>query len=164
MTIDGGQSTDHFSTNGPSCPSVGWVRDLSRSYFLPRIFIHRLHPSTGHRFTHESLIPPYFGAAWDSLDIEFGFFLKVSSMALGDNFLDVFNPNTIVYEINISHITFIQNKHVKLNETCLDTQGHFKAHLSNIMNVLGRLTSKLHETQHTAYTCYNNSFKDLKTS
>ena len=40
-------------------------------------------------------------------------------------------------------MNFMYKEHVKLNETCLDTQGHFKAHLSNIMDVLGRLTSKL---------------------
>ena len=43
-------------------------------------------------------------------------------------------------------MNFTQNEHVKLNETCLDTQGHFEEHLSNIMNVLGNLTSKLYET------------------
>ena len=61
-------------------------------------------------------------------------------------------------------MNFTQNKHVKLNETCLDTQGHFKAHLSNVMNVLGYLTSKLHENCHTTYIHHINSFKDLMTS
>ena len=36
--------------------------------------------------------------------------------------------------------------------------------LSNIMDVLGRLTFKLNETLHTAYIHYNNPFKDLRTS
>ena len=44
------------------------------------------------------------------------------------------------------NMSFIQNKHVKLDETCIDKQGHFKACLSNIMYILGRLTSKLHKT------------------
>ena len=44
-------------------------------------------------------------------------------MVLGDDFPDVSNPNTIVYKFNTSHMTFIQNKHVKLDETHLDVQG-----------------------------------------
>ena len=40
----------------------------------------------------------------------------------------------------------ILNEHVKLNTTCQDTQGYFKANLSNDKDVLGSLTSKLHET------------------
>ena len=91
-------------------------------------------------------------------------FLKDAWMVLGDNFLEVSNSNMIFNEFNISAINLIQNEQVKLDEICLDTQGHFKAHLSNFMDVLGHLTSKLHETRNTDYTCYNNSFKDLKTS
>ena len=51
-----------------------------------------------------------------------------------------------VYEFKNYQINFILNKHVKLDETYIDTQGHFKANLSNIMDVLGLLTSKLYET------------------
>ena len=43
-------------------------------------------------------------------------------------------------------MSFVENKHVKLYETCLDKLGHFKTRLSNVMDVLERLTSKLHET------------------
>ncbi len=43
-------------------------------------------------------------------------------------------------------MNFIQNKQAKLDETWLDTQFHFKAHISKIMDVLGHLTPKLHET------------------
>ena len=43
-------------------------------------------------------------------------------------------------------MSFIHNKHVKLDETCIDTQGHIKANLLNVMDVLGRLTSKVYET------------------
>ena len=42
-------------------------------------------------------------------------------------------------------MSFIQNKHVKLDETYIYTQGHFKENFSNAMDILGRLTSKLHE-------------------
>ena len=64
-------------------------------------------------------------------------------LVLGDVCRYFSNPNMIVYEFRTSHMDFIQNKHVKHDETCIDTQGHFKAHLSNVMDVLGRLTSKL---------------------
>ena len=116
------------------------------------------------RHSHDwplTALPP--GSAWDSLHTDFGSFLKDPLVVLGDNFPDDSNPNIIFYKFNTSHMNFIQNEHVKLDETCLDTQGLFKENLSNIMDVLGRLTSKLHETQHTAYICYNNSFKYLTT-
>ena len=63
-------------------------------------------------------------------------FLKDPWMVLGYNFPDISKPNTIFYEFNTTHINFIKSEHVKLNVTCLDTQGHFKAHLSNVMDVL----------------------------
>ena len=58
-------------------------------------------------------------------------------------------------------MNFIQIEHVKLDETCQDTQGRVKANLSNVMDVVGRLTSKLDEAQHTTYKHYNNSNKVL---
>ena len=73
-------------------------------------------------------------------------FLKDRWMVLGDVFLEFSNPNMFLYEFRTYHINFIQNKHVKLDETCIETQGRFKANLSNVMDVLGCLTSKLHET------------------
>ena len=84
-------------------------------------------------------------------------------MVFLDNFPDISIPYAIIYESNTSHIILIQNKQIKLDETHLDRQGNFTTHLSNVMDVLGRLTSILHETRHTIYTCYINSFKDLKT-
>ena len=80
-------------------------------------------------------MPPSFGAAWDSLDIEFGSFLKDPWMVLGVVCPDVSNPNMLVYEFRTTHMNFIQNKHVKLEETYIDTQGRFKANLSNVMDV-----------------------------
>ena len=56
-------------------------------------------------------------------------------MVLGDVFLDVLNPNMLVYKFRASNIYFIQNKNVKLDETHVDTQGHFKVNLSNIMDI-----------------------------
>ena len=60
-------------------------------------------------------------------------------------------------------MNFIKNKHVELDETRLDVQGRLKAHLSNALDVLGRLTSKLHETLTNAYKFYIKSIKNLKT-
>ena len=64
-------------------------------------------------------------------------------MVLGDVFPDVSNPKMIIYEFRTCHVNFTQNEHIILDETCLYIQGHFKTNLSN---VLGRLTFKLHET------------------
>ena len=60
--------------------------------------------------------------------------------------MEVSNPNMFYYEFRTYHKSFIQKEHVKLDETYIDSQGHFKANLSNVMGVLGRLTSKIHET------------------
>lgn len=55
---------------------------------------------------------------------------------------------------------FNQNDHVKLDKTYIDTQGCFKENLTNVIDILERLTSKLHKTLHTFYIHYNNSFMD----
>ena len=47
----------------------------------------------------------------------------------------------------LSYMNFIQKEHVKIDETCLDTQGRFKGTLRTSC-VLGCLTSKLHENLH----------------
>ena len=75
-----------------------------------------------------------------------GSFLKDPWLVLGDVFPDVFNPNMIVCEFISSHMNFLHNELVKPDKTCIDTQGCFKLTLSNVMDILGRLTSKLHET------------------
>ena len=67
-------------------------------------------------------------------------------IVLGDVFPEVSNSKMLVYEFRTYHMNFIQNEHVKLNEIYQDTQGHFKENLSNVVDVLGRVTSKLHET------------------
>ena len=66
-------------------------------------------------------------------------------MVLGDVFLDFSRPNMFVYKFRTSHINFIENEHIKLDETCKDTHGHLKANLLNVMDVLRRLTCKLFE-------------------
>ena len=43
-------------------------------------------------------------------------------------------------------MSFVKNEHVKLNKTYIDTQGSPKESLSNVMDVFGRLPSKLYET------------------
>ena len=67
-------------------------------------------------------------------------------MVLGDVFPKVSNPNMPRHEFRTSHMNFIKNKQVKLDETFVETEGSFKAELSNVMDVLGRLTSKLQES------------------
>ena len=109
-------------------------------------------------------MPPSFGSAWDSLDSMFGCFLKDPWLVLWNVFPEFSNANTTVYKFITYHMNFVKNEHVKLNETCLDTQGRFKPHFLNIMDILGLLTSKLNETQHTSYICNNKSSKELITS
>ena len=72
-------------------------------------------------------------------------------MVPGDNFPDVSNPNMIFYKFETFHMNFIQNEHIKLADSRLNVNGRLKAYLSNALDVLGHLTSKLHETLKTAY-------------
>ena len=118
----------------------------------------------GRRLTHWASTASVVRAILGSVDIKFGSFLKDPLLVLGDVFPDVSRTNMTLYEFNTSHMNFDPKQTRKLDETCLDIQGRSKAHLSNIMDVLGRLTSKLHKTRHTGYICYKNSLKDLKTS
>ena len=71
-----------------------------------------------------------------SLVHELGSFLKEPLMVLGDVFSDDSKPSMFVYDFRTSHMNFIQNEHVKLDKTCIDTQGHFKANLLNVIKVL----------------------------
>ena len=50
-------------------------------------------------------------------------------MVLRDFSLDVSNTDMFLYEFKNSHINFIKKEHVKLDETCQDTQGHQGKHL-----------------------------------
>ena len=50
-----------------------------------------------------------------------GSFLKDPWIVLGDVPLDISKPNMTVYKFSTSHINFIQNELVKLDETCIDT-------------------------------------------
>ena len=139
-------STGRQSIYGPCCPpSIGSDRGKCKLGFLLYGYNNTHHlrcvdQATGRR------LPSVGGLPLGSFGHQHRSFLKEPCLVLGDVFPDVFNPNMIVYDFNTSQMNFIRNEHVKLDETCLDTQGNFKAHLSNIMYVLGRLTSKLHET------------------
>ena len=48
---------------------------------------------------------------------------------------DVSNTNILSYEFRTYNVSFIKNEHLKLDETCIDTQGYFKANLLNVMDV-----------------------------
>ena len=102
---------------------------------------HRRGVTTSHQLS------PSFGAFLDSRGTTFGSFLNDPQMVLGDVIPDILNPNMILHYFRTTHMNFTQNEHVKLDETCLDTQGHFKATLLNIMDVLGCFTSKLQKLE-----------------
>ena len=72
-----------------------------------------------------------------------GSFLKDPWIVLGDTCPDFSHKNMILYVFITSYMIFIQNEHVKLNETYLDTQGHFKEELSNVTDVLWGLPPNL---------------------
>lgn len=102
---------------------------------------------------------PSVALSWAVLAPTFGSLLKDPWIVLRDVFADLSNPNMTIYEFRTSNNNFIQNEQAKLDETCLNTEGYVKETLSNIIDVLGRLNSKLHENRYTDYIHHNNSFK-----
>ena len=66
---------------------------------------------------------PSVGTALGSFGHQHGSFLKDPWMVLGDIFLEVSNPNMFLYEFKTSHINFIQNEQIILEETCYDIRG-----------------------------------------
>ena len=100
------------------------------------------------------------GLSWQSWLQGKGLSSRTLGLSLG-NIARSF-PTRIGSYTSLGPLTWISiKKYVKLNETFQDTQGHFKGNLSNVKDVLKRLTSKLHETWRAAYKKYNNSYKDL---
>ena len=87
-------------------------------------------------------------------------FLKDPLLVLGD----VSNPHMIFYELRTSQTIFIQNELVKVEENRPDVQGWLKAYLSNALDVLFCLTSKLNKIKHTACTYYIKSINEHRTS
>ena len=67
----------------------------------------------------------------------------------------------LVYGLRTSYTNFNQNEYANLDEKFIDTQGCYKENISNVMDVLKRLTSKHSKTLYTAYIHHNKSFKDL---
>ena len=57
-------------------------------------------------------------------------------MVLGDVCLSVSKLNMIFYNFRTSYMNLIKKEHVKLNETCINSEGRFKANLLNVMDVL----------------------------
>ena len=72
------------------------------------------------------------------------------------SYRDISTANMFIYDFRTYHMSFIQNEHVKLDKIYIDTEGHFKENLSNVMDVLKRFTSKLYETWHTDFKNYTN--------
>ena len=122
------------TTNRRGYPSFGSETDLWELK-LPRL-IHDLHHNQ--RSTDKPTgrqLPPSFDAGLGSPCPNNSSFLKDPLLVLEVFFLDISNLNTSFYKFRTSHINFIQNKHVKLDETYQGTQGHFEANLSNVMDV-----------------------------
>ena len=113
--------------------------------YIPSIITKQFPPPMGNQATGRRL-PSKGGTALGSFGHQHRSFLKDPWIVLGDVFPEVSNSKMLVYEFRTYHMNFIQNEHVKLNKTCIDTQGRFKANLLNVMDVLGRLTFKFHET------------------
>lgn len=65
-----------------------------------------------------------------------GSLLKDSCFVLGGVFLYVSNQSIIFYEVMTWNMNFIQNEEVKLDETCLETRGHFNAHFQMSLKFL----------------------------
>ena len=128
--------------NGPWFETEAGLMKLD----LSRLSLDRLPQSTGRRPGYLSSIVSFY---WAGLRRPLGQGKVLSQGPLDGPwgcFLDFSNPNMFVYEFITSHINFIQNEHIKLYKRCLDKRGRYKANTSNIMDVLGSLTSKLHET------------------
>ena len=100
-------------------------------------------PLTGLHQANGLLTAPSPRSACDCFGNSFGSFLKDPYMVLADNFPNISKPITILYYFNTSQLNFIKNKKIKHDETRLDIQGQFNAYLSNALDVLGRLISKL---------------------
>ena len=152
---------------GPCTTVLAFVdvfRELELVAYLLRLNIKRHPPSTGRRPGHWPLIAIRRWTALGSFSHQHGSFLKEPWLVLGVVFPDFSNLKMILYYFITYHMNFLKNEQLKLEETSLDTQGHFYANFLNVTDVLWGLTSKLHETWHNTYICFNVSFKDLKTS
>ena len=76
----------------------------------------------------------------------YGYFFRAPCRTYMDSYTNISMQIIMVHEFRTYHMCFIHKEHVKLYETHIDTQGHLKVSLSNVMDILGRLTSKFHET------------------
>ena len=144
-TIDDWPPTRRRSIHGPlGPPYIGlWTCNLYLSaQGKVKNEVHHLrgvNQGTGRRL-------PFVGGLPRQFLPQHGSFLKDPWLVYDDVFPDVSNPNMIVYDSSTTYVNFIQNSDEKLDETCLDTQGYFKAHLLNVIDVLKRVTSKPNET------------------
>ena len=59
---------------------------------------------------------------------------------------DVSTPNLLEFKLRKYQMSFKKNKHVKIDETYLDTQGRLKVRLSNVMDIWPPNFTK-HDTQ-----------------
>ena len=76
------------------------------------------------------------------LSSNLGFCFRDSCESYSESYPDVSNKNIFAYEFRKYHMSFVQNKHIKLEEIWIDTQDRVKEKLSNVMDVLPLNVSK----------------------
>ena len=121
-----------------------WSHGLILLLLNPPYFrLHRCHTSTGCLLVDW----PFLGrrlAQPGNVELQVGvLLLGTLSGSYMESYPEVSNPNMLVYKFRTYNMILIQNEHVKIDETYIDTQGRFKENHSSVMDVLGRLASKL---------------------
>ena len=63
------------------------------------------------------------------LSSKLGSSFKASYEYYLESYPDISHQNMFAYNFRTYYMSFVKNEHIKLDETCIDTQGHFKANL-----------------------------------
>ena len=85
--------------------------------YLPSLCHHRFHQLRGEDKPIGRRLPFLGGTVLGSFGNQDGSFIKDPWLILRDLHLDVSNSNMIVHDFRTSHINFIQNEYIKLDET-----------------------------------------------
>lgn len=137
-------STVHPLTNGPSWLSVVWTEPCLCLPLLPLLSTYQRNISMGNQLSHDpSIALVVRGFSWIVLTSTLGPSSSTLWWSLGMFYQEDSNPKIIIYEFISSQMKFIQKQHIKLDETGSDKQGCFKEKILNVMDGLGRLTSKV---------------------
>ena len=152
------KSTEHHPIDGSywklSIESKPSRWDLKLPFLSPQV----RPPPSGRRVTYWALIASVGSAGLDSFGSQVGSSSKTLLLVLREFYPYVSNPNTLVHMLGTLHININQNENVKHAKIHLNVQAHLKAYLSNVMDVLGRLTSKQCENLNTANTHHYKLF------